>query len=241
MAAWLGGRHSFKPRAHLPVVTSLQAAFFFRYDIGADETARAMTDRAQECVTIILEECFDQLTSGTAAFQNATSSAALKERGKSSIVASEIIIEQAINMFYFGSGAFQNSNKPIKGLPNSITMTRFIRDYDAVLKLISRSGNGATIHKLIALYGYIAPGDPSEVFDGLHSILIGTGMRSGYQFEILASSAVVGIVKEYIADFRWVFEDEGRRGRLIAILRLFSDAGWPEPLKLMYDLPDLIR
>ena len=44
-----------------------------------------------------------------------------------------------------------------------------------------------------------------------------------------------------LADYRAVFEDEGRRARLVAILQLFSEVGWSDALKLLYDLPDLLR
>ena len=35
--------------------------------------------------------------------------------------------------------------------------------------------------------------------------------------------------------------DDTRRAALVEILRLFSDVGWSDALKLLYDLPDLLR
>jgi hypothetical protein len=49
------------------------------------------------------------------------------------------------------------------------------------------------------------------------------------------------MVTRYIADHRSIFENDNRRTALVEILRLFSDVGWSDALKLLYDLPDLLR
>jgi hypothetical protein len=38
-----------------------------------------------------------------------------------------------------------------------------------------------------------------------------------------------------------IFEDAARRQTLVAVLELFSSAGWPEALKVLFELPDLLR
>lgn len=55
------------------------------------------------------------------------------------------------------------------------------------------------------------------------------------------SAAVVRIVKCYIADHRNIFGDETRRAQLIMVLRLFSEVGWPDAVRLLYELPELLR
>ena len=79
------------------------------------------------------------------------------------------------------------------------------------------------------------------MFEAIHDILLGRGEEEGYHHESLGNTAVVGIVQGYIADYRSIFDDEGRRARLVAILQLFSEVGWTDALKLLYDLPDLLR
>jgi hypothetical protein len=49
------------------------------------------------------------------------------------------------------------------------------------------------------------------------------------------------MITRYIADHRSIFEDNERRAALVEILRLFSEVGWSEALRLLYDLPDLLR
>jgi hypothetical protein len=107
--------------------------------------------------------------------------------------------------------------------------------------LFAKSREPATLHHLVELYEFLIPGDPVKVFEAIHSILIGRGVEEGYHYESLGNTAVVGIVQRYIADYRTIFDDDGRRTRLVAILRLFSEAGWPEALTLLHDLPDLLR
>ena len=48
------------------------------------------------------------------------------------------------------------------------------------------------------------------------------------------------MITRYIADHRSIFEVDTRRAALVEILRLFSDVGWSDALKLLYDLPDLL-
>jgi hypothetical protein len=52
---------------------------------------------------------------------------------------------------------------------------------------------------------------------------------------------IVRVITRYIADYRSIFEDDARRARLIEILRLFSDVGWPDALRLLYEIPELLR
>jgi hypothetical protein len=52
---------------------------------------------------------------------------------------------------------------------------------------------------------------------------------------------MVELVRLYLADHRQIFDAAARRRTLVAILELFSSAGWPEALKLLFELPDLLR
>ncbi|MNG26923.1 hypothetical protein D3C84_1119720 [compost metagenome] len=91
------------------------------------------------------------------------------------------------------------------------------------------------------MYGFLIPGNPVAVFEAIHAILLGRGEEEGYQYESLGNTAVVEILQRYIADYRLIFDDEGRRHRLVEILKVFSEVGWTDAMKLLYDLPDLLR
>ena len=51
----------------------------------------------------------------------------------------------------------------------------------------------------------------------------------------------VRTVQRYLADYRVVFEEAPRRERLVRTLEVFAKAGWPEAMRLLYELPDLLR
>lgn len=220
--------------------THLRAAFFDRYDASAELDAGAMCDRAQDALALIL-------TSATAVSANAYRVHASdadepeKEAARERYGEAEKLIHQAMNQLYFGSGAHGRDRESGPGLPDRAAMRRFLTDYQEILALLARTREPGTLHHLIGLYEFLIPSAPVTVFDEIHSILVGRGAEEGYHYESLGNTAVVGIVQRYIADYRAIFEDEERRARLVDMLRLFSQAGWPEALKLLYELPELLR
>ena len=146
-----------------------------------------------------------------------------------------------MNQLYFGAGAFRGNSDGRPALPDATAMARFLADYSNILALLADSRQPATLHHLIELYGFLIPGDPVRVFEAVSAILLGRAEEEGYHFERLGQDAVVQIVQRYIAEYREIFDNAGRRARLVAILQLFSDVGWPDALKLLYALPDLLR
>ena len=76
---------------------------------------------------------------------------------------------------------------------------------------------------------------------GADALLTGPAAREGYHHESLAAPVIVRMITRYIADHRSIFEDDTRRAALVEILRLFSDVGWSDALKLLYELPELLR
>lgn len=216
--------------------SSLRGTFFGRYDLNAEVEACAMCDRAQDGLALIL---MSATTISAEAYSVFTSDVPETDRlaaGERYRVAEKVILH-AMNQLYFGSGAHGGG----PGLPDAAAMARFLIDYADVLALLASTREPATLYHLIELYEFLIPGDPVMVFEAIHAILLGRGNEEGYHYESLGNTAVVGIVQRYIADYRSIFDDEGRRARLVAILQLFSEVGWTDALKLLYDLPDLLR
>ncbi len=220
--------------------SSLRGVLFHRYNPEAAEDARDMCDRAQAGLRIIVEPV---VRISNDAFVVLTSDASEddKKAARERYNAAERVLHHAINQLYFGARATARDKKESVGLPGREAMVRFMADYAELLMLLEQSREPATLHRLIELYESLIPGDPAAVFDVIHRILLGHGEAEGYHHESLANSAVVRIVRQYIADHRAIFEDDGRRAKLIQILQLFSEVGWTEALKLLYDLPDLLR
>lgn len=221
--------------------SSLRGTLFHRYAPDAGPVACAMCERAQDGLALIL-------TSATAisaeAYATHASSVANvdKETAAKKYNSAEKVIHHAMNQLYFGSGAYDaDCNEGQVGLPDAATKARLLTDYAEILALIASSREPATLHHLIELYEFLICGDPVAVFEAIHTIVLGRGEEEGYHHESLGNTVVVRIVERYIADYRALFDDEGRRARLVRVLQLFSEVGWADALKLLYDLPDLLR
>ncbi len=221
------------------VLSALREAFFYRYAQESKAESAAISDRAQQALTIILDpsirfstEAHHKLVADTGELDK---QAAIKKYR-----AAEDVIHHAMNQLYFGSGANEHDRESV-GLPDAVAMACFLDDYAEILSLIATSHEPATLYHLIELYEYLIPANPVRVFEAIHSILLGRGKEEGYHFEHLAEVSLVRIVKRYLAEYRTIFEDENRRAKLVEIIQLFSDVGWTDALKLLYELPDLLR
>ncbi|MDG4904520.1 MULTISPECIES: ATP-binding protein [unclassified Mesorhizobium] len=155
--------------------------------------------------------------------------------------AADHLINQVCNQLYFGSGAYRSNTNDEPGLPDIQAKRRFLVDYAPILDIIANHAQSRTAHNLIELLAYLVEGDPTAVFDRIANILLGSAARDGYQFESLAVDRLVKLVRRYLADHRNIFEDRDRRQKLLEVLELFSSAGWPDALKLLFELPDLLR
>lgn len=158
-------------------------------------------------------------------------------------LAADRVIDQVSNQLYFGSGAFrsQGDSSVGPGLRTASAKQRFLAEYANVLDAISTHAQARTLHNLLELLTYLLEGNPTAVFDRIAKILLGPAAEGGYQFESLALDSSVRLIRRYLADHRELFEDRDRRQRLVEVLELFSSAGWPDALKLLFELPDLLR
>lgn len=220
--------------------SSLRGAFFGRYAADAEQGDRDMCDRAQEGLRVILVPALAISAKQHTVVTTATAQEEKKAAGEL-YSAAELVIHHATMQLYFGAGARAEDREDGPGLSNPDTKSRFLADYAEILGLLRKSREPATLHYLIEFYEYLIPGDPVAVFTAIHAILIGVGAEEGYHYENLGSTAVVKVVKRYIADHRGIFEDPARRAMLVEILQLFSEVGWSDALRLLYDLPDLLR
>ncbi len=157
--------------------------------------------------------------------------------------AADRLIDRICNQLYFGSGAFrsQGDAESRPGLQTASDKQRFLADYATTLDAIAIHPQARTVHNLFALLSYLVEGDPTGVFERISKILLGPAAADGYQFEALGLDSLVKLVRRYLADHKDIFEDAGRRRTLVRVLEAFSSAGWPEALKLLFELPDLLR
>jgi hypothetical protein len=223
-------------------VSTLREALFLRYKESASDEERAIQDRAHEVLGLVV-------TAATSSMPAALSTYNASSEGSEERVASECkyrsamrLLEHCVNQLYFGAGAFSGSNGRNEFMLNSSASKRsFLFEYQTILSEIGQSGDPAAMHHLVELYEFVADGDPATVFDQVTALLVGPAAHEGYHFESLGLDVVVRIIRRYLVDHRELFENPARRSALIGVLELFSDAGWPEALKLLYELPDLMR
>lgn len=153
-------------------------------------------------------------------------------------------LEHAGNQLYFGSGA----SAAARGNPNFSNnlssrqrKEEFLVEYGEILQKIGDTGISSIVYHWVELYEFLSEASPESVFDRVSELLLGPAAQDGYQFESLAETALVRFVQMYLADYRSVFADNARREQLVKVLELFSRAGAPEALRLLYELPDLLR
>lgn len=220
----------------------LREVFFFAYQPAPSAEDLLMVERLQRLIYVAAttaagdQEVARQHLLGTSAEE--------AERWRPQFEAADKVLDQICNQLYFGAGAFDPGNRAEKeqpGLASPESKQRFIVDYAPILDILDRYAQSATTYNLVGLYGFLAEGDPGAIFDRVAKLLLGAGAQDGYHFEQLGSEGLVKLVRRYLADHRSIFDDAQRRAKLIEILELFSGAGWPEALRLMFELPDLLR
>lgn len=222
--------------------SALRSALFARFEEGASPKNGALQDRAREALGAVIDAASIALRESTGALSQDQITEEQRERAEARYRAGERLLDHACNQLYFGAGVFRGSgNEEARGLNRPETMRQFLVEYGPLLEKISEVGTAQTIHHLVELYEYLIVAAPEEVFGRATKLMLDAGVREGYQFESLASNVLVRVVRRYLADYRSIFEDTERRARLVQVLELFSSAGWPEALKLLYDLPDLLR
>lgn len=122
-----------------------------------------MTDRAQDCLELILRARTEISALNYAIAIGETTSREERDAAGKAHQAAEQVTHQAMNQLYFGSGANANDLQPALGLSDHAAMKRFLTDYAGIPDLLAYSGNPTTIHHLIELYEYLIPADPPAV------------------------------------------------------------------------------
>jgi hypothetical protein len=226
-----------------PLVSWLRGALFAGYRKDATDRDREMQNRAREILRAVVDAAGDALSAARPTLMDDSTAEPQRMTAERQYKAGFRLMEHSCNQLYFGSGAFKNGNTSGdgEGLGDEEKMREFLSEYEGILDRIALSGHAIVAYHLVELYEHLAGSSPELVFDKVAALVVGPAASDGYHYESLALDTVVRLVRRYLADYRAVFEDEIRRARLVSLLELFSNAGWPEALKLLYELPDLLR
>ena len=226
-----------------PLVSWLRGALFAKFQKDATDRDRQIQDRAREVLRAIVNSAGDALAAAKPVLMDSSTAEPQRIAAERQYKAGLRLMEHCCNQLYFGSGAFKNGNtdRNGEGLVDEGEMREFLAEYEGILDRIALSGNAAVAYHLVELYEHLAGSAPELVFDKVADLVVGPAASDGYHYESLALDTVARLVRRYLADYRAVFDDVGRRARLVSVLELFSNAGWPEALRLLYELPDLLR
>lgn len=227
------------------LVSASRMAFFEMYVRPDDETSSGIQQRAKGIADNVVQNATNQVRQLLPELQRQNLKPEERARAERRFEVATKLIDHVMAQLYFGSGVFRRrtsaEEEDLPGLADREAKGAFLADYSDTLEAIGETGNAHTLHHLIELYGYLADAAPGEVFDRVSELLVGPARREGYHFESLGSNEFVLLIRRYLADHREVFEDAERRRQLLAVLEVFSEAGWPEALSLLYELPDLLR
>ncbi|WP_163870644.1 ATP-binding protein [Myxococcus eversor] len=226
----------------LSMLSSLRSALFLSYQPSLTPDGNVLFERAKGVLESVAATAVEVIELARRELQSDDVAGNEKAAHEQCCRAGARILEHACSQLYFGSGAVRTEGQEEQpGLTNAKAMRLFLRDFGPTLKRIGQAGTPRTLHYLVELYDYLSDASPGEVFDRLADILVGPAIREGYHLERMASDVLVSLVRRNLADHRAIFEGSARRNRLVEVLDVFSRAGWPEAMNLLYELPDILR
>jgi hypothetical protein len=156
-------------------------------------------------------------------------------------IGADKVLHELVTQLYFGSGAHGPETPTELSLNRSEQKLAFLDEWSDALLEVERVATPHTIKYLVEVYEYLLPADPARLFSRIGAFLTGPAAEEYYESEQLAAADLVKFVRQMIADYRDLFDDGAQRDLLVTILELFADAGWPEAMQLLWELPDLLR
>ena len=156
------------------------------------------------------------------------------------------IIEHIALKIYFASGADKHHHSTsyrdeLKIPQTKEERTLFWNESKTVLDALAEVGFADTTHRLVETLSFMLPYAPYEAFI-IFGKAIGNGKRDLYQYESMAISDIVALVKKVFGEFSFLLKNHREcREIIIEVLDTFIDAGWEPALKLTYQLNDIHR
>ena len=203
---------------------------------GVQQELKDITKRAQQFYGWIATALIERLNQYVLHVQRLATVESDRKRGA---CYAKLLDSLCVRMSIATGASRSNDQKP-PPLQSNASKRGFLKNMFRVLEGIGNVGAPHTVHTLIGLLSFLAPGEPETAFDLISNALVGGGCKYGYQFEGAAVDRVVEIVGYFLADHRGLFENEIRRRKLIDCLDVFVEAGWPAATRLLYRLPDLL-
>ncbi len=148
------------------------------------------------------------------------------------------LLKAITDVYFFGTGAGRTSDEPV--FKTQAAQAAFLRDNAQLIRRITQFGTPYEVHHILELLEAMVPAEPMLCFDLICDALLRPSGIARYEHESLGATHFVQLVGRYLADYRGLFTDDIRRGRLIDSIEVFVEAGWPEARRLFQSLPELL-
>jgi hypothetical protein len=224
----------------------LRGHFFHGY-LPDTDPRQASGVRAEHVGEIVALAAAKQLAEAKSALLKEIEEASVRDAVIAAYKGSNHTLDILVMQFYFGSGAYRKSRGATDAPPSEIGLSNpeqqiaFLNRWSDVLMVVEDVATPHTAKNLLEIYEFLLPADPPRLFERIASFVTGPAKGEFYQHEQLAARDLVDFVKLMLADYRALFDDPDQRDRLVSMLDLFAEAGWPEAMRLLWEIPDLLR
>jgi len=228
------------------VIRTLRERFFHGYLMETDPLFRSGA-RAESIGEMVARAAAQQVAEAKEKLSEMKSEGPQRDAIIANYKGAETTLDTLVMQLYFGSGAYSASKKSSDATPPEIVLNRpdqkisFLDRWTDVLKVVEDVATPRIAKRLLAIYEFLLPADPPRLFQRIAAFVTGPAKEELYQHEQLAAKDLVEFVRYMLADHRALFDDPTQRDRLVAMLDLFAEAGWPEAMRLLWELPDLLR
>jgi hypothetical protein len=221
------------------VLITLRGALVAGDPAAPTEKQEYVRGRAREIFAAVATNCVPVYNN---AVQLADNDGDALERAQISLRLLDLLAKE----LYFGSGAYAASNRGLNNnatvISDATTLARFLNEMAPTLSILTTVRYPSVTHNLLGTLEALIDADPRVVFDLVVDTVLLGGNSSGYQFEALGADLLIRLVRRYLADFRAILiGDSNARSKLVQVLDIFAEVGWPDARRLIYDLPEMLR
>lgn len=118
---------------------------------------------------------------------------------------------------------------------------RFLAEYAPLISKLTTLGTPKAVHHILEVLGKLSGVAPEQCFDLIAEAMLRTTGVARYEHESLGAGLFVQLISRYLADYRYIFDDQTRLNKLIDCIAVFVEAGWPEARRLFHNLAELLQ
>lgn len=148
------------------------------------------------------------------------------------------ILHLEAEQVYFGSGAHDAGNPErddAGGGPSALAVgARFLDEMAPTLSALATVPYPALTHSLLETLETFIAADPKLAFRLATETFMQSDRSGGYHFESMGKDLFLKIAHRYLADYGGRLDSQPE---LVRSLDELADAGWPDALRLVYELP----